>query len=660
MIISKLSTKFFNISMKEYDKDNNRLQINASNQEIIQEKIIKSTGEIQIIKYLKGRLLGKGGFAECYEFTCLDSKKVYASKIISKISLMKSRMKKKLISEIKIHKSLAHPNIVKFEHYFEDIENVYILLEMCQNQSLNDLLIRRKKLTEIEVQCYLIQIIEALKYLHSHRVIHRDLKLGNLFLTDKMELKIGDFGLATMLEFEGERKRTICGTPNYIAPEIIQGLEGYSFEVDIWSFGVVFYTLLIGKPPFETNGIKTTYKKIKMNDYNFPNEAVISNAAKCLIKEILVLNPFNRPSLDNILTHEFFNLGIDIPKLLPISTLSCPPTLSYIKKYMPEADINGIVFKKITYKSKNYLIDNMIDYNKNEKELINQMHYKNHDLGIIEETIKRPIQVNHDSIMKETQENMNGINKHCENDLKIKICPENNDNYKNDQLIHDSYMTPNIRVKKWVDFSTKYGLGYILSNNTTGVYFNDSSKILLDNLNGVFYYIDKRDSDKKEFIKTHYLNDYPKELSKKVTLLNHFKDYLDRNNFKSQQFESPVKSTQEELKKNDKSTKNEPCIDNLVYVKKWFKTKNCMMFRLNNKIIQVCFQDNTEIILSSDTRIVIYINKKKEKLSLPLQIALKSDNLEMTKRLKYTKEILSFLLNLNSNKENINHEDNNI
>ena len=84
------------------------------------------------------------------------------------------------------------------------------------------------------------------------------------------------------------------------------------------------------------------------------------------------------------------------------------------------------------------------------------------------------------------------------------------------------------------------------------------------------------------------------------------------------------------------------------------------MFRLNNKIIQVCFQDNTEIILSSDTRIVIYINKKKEKLSLPLSIALKSDNLEMTKRLKYTKEILSFLLNLNSNKENINHEDNNI
>ena len=79
---------------------------------------------------------------------------------------------------------------------------------------------RRKRLTELEAQCYSVQIIQALKYLHAHRVIHRDLKLGNLFLTDKMQIKIGDFGLATKLDFEGEKKRTVCGTPNYIAPEI--------------------------------------------------------------------------------------------------------------------------------------------------------------------------------------------------------------------------------------------------------------------------------------------------------------------------------------------------------------------------------------------------------------------------------------------------------
>ena len=91
------------------------------------------------------------------------------------------------------------------------------------------------------------------------------LKLGNLFLNDKMEVKIGDFGLATKLEFDGDRKRTICGTPNYIAPEILEGKNGHSYEVDTWSLGVIIYTLLFGKPPFETQDVKTTYQKIKKN-----------------------------------------------------------------------------------------------------------------------------------------------------------------------------------------------------------------------------------------------------------------------------------------------------------------------------------------------------------------------------------------------------------
>lgn len=107
--------------------------------------------------------------------------------------------------------------------------------------------------------------MQGLEYLHSKKVIHRDLKLGNLFLNDKLEVKLGDFGLATKLEFDGEKKRTICGTPNYIAPEILEGKNGHSYEVDCWSLGVIIYTLLIGKPPFETNDVKSTYKKIRMN-----------------------------------------------------------------------------------------------------------------------------------------------------------------------------------------------------------------------------------------------------------------------------------------------------------------------------------------------------------------------------------------------------------
>ena len=215
---------------------------------------------------------------------------------------------------------------------------------MCQNQTFNELLKRRKRLTEVEVQCYIVQLIKALKYLHSNRVIHRDLKLENLFLTEKMELKLSDFGLATKLNFEGERKRILCGTPNYIAPEILEK-SGHSYEVDIWSFGVIIYTLIIGKPPFETRDVETTYKRIKMNAYTFPENTIISEAAKNLISQILVLDPGKRPTLDPLLTHDFFNQGTSIPILLPTSTLACPPSLSYIRQLMPEGN-NKLINKQ--------------------------------------------------------------------------------------------------------------------------------------------------------------------------------------------------------------------------------------------------------------------------------------------------------------------------
>ena len=573
------------------------------NSSVVEEKIIKVTGDVQIRKYYKGRLLGKGGFAKCYEFACSENKKIFAAKVVAKSGLVKSRAKQKLISEIKIHKSLHHPQIVAFEHYFEDTENVYILLEMCQNQTLNELLKRRKRLTEIEVQCYIVQLIKALKYLHSHRVIHCDLKLGNLFLTEKMELKVGDFGLATKLDFEGERKRTVCGTPNYIAPEILDGKTGHSYEVDIWSLGVIIYTLIIGKPPFETRDVKTTYKRIKMNAYTFPENAIISEAAKNLIAQILVLDPSKRPTLDQILTHDFFNQGTSIPKLLPTSTLACTPSLSYIKQFMPDAGKDGIVNKPVTTTK---LIDKPTGNN-----------------------------------------NMENKNDKDEKNLNINIPPQVDPNLKG----------PDTWVKKWVDYSSKYGLGYLLSNGYSGVFFNDSSKIILNPNTKEFFYIERRVSDKQEIINCHSMDDYPKELQKKVTLLNHFKNYLEGESNPSP--ESQPKESQSEEKEKDKDVNDEEKKKPYTYVKKWMRTRHAIMFRLSNKIVQVCFQDKTEIILSSESRVVTYCNKKGERMTYPLSTALEMSNYEMTKRLKYTKDILTHMLTMNQQKNAQRNNQNN-
>jgi polo-like kinase 1 len=142
-----------------------------------------------------------------------------------------------------------------------------------------------------------------------------------------MEIKLGDFGLATRLEYEGEKKKTICGTPNYIAPEILEN-KGHSYEVDIWSLGVILYTQLIGKPPFETPEVKTTYKRIKQCLYSFPDHITISEHARNLITRILVLDPSKRPTLDEIMADPFMS-SEPIPKNMPRSTLACPPPNDY-------------------------------------------------------------------------------------------------------------------------------------------------------------------------------------------------------------------------------------------------------------------------------------------------------------------------------------------
>jgi polo-like kinase 1 len=536
--------------MDENKSEEGNENFKSQEDDIIIEKIHTNPDEIHIKKYRKIRLLGKGGFARCYELLDEETQQSFAGKIIKKSSLIKSRTKQKLISEIKIHKSLNHENIVKFERYFEDEENVYIIMELCYNNTLHELLKRRKKLTELETQYYVYYLIKALQYIHSLKIIHRDLKLANLFLTENMQMKLGDFGLAALLRFDGERKRSLCGTPNYMAPEILEGKTGHSFEVDIWSIGIIIYILLIGKPPFETTSAKETLKRIRMKNYSFPQNGIISEPAKELIQNILVLEPHKRPSLKEILESDFMTMGTSIPKTLPQSTLACPPPINFIKQYMPNIGPNGIINNYISKKPpKKFKLD---DITQNTAGFSSSKRLFSNNI----------------------------------NNNKNIIIP--NMQYK--AINNIFFNTSGIFVRKWVE-SEKYGLGYVLSDDNVGVYCNDKTKIIYKP-NGInFIYIENKTHTSHLF--TEELN---KDLKEKVNLLKNFKGYL-------------FEETKDETK--DYVLEGGINIRQFIYVKKFVRTKHAILFRLSNLNVQINFNDNTEIILSKENKMVTYISKKK-------------------------------------------------
>ena len=546
---------------------------------IIEERITKVNGDPASKHYSRGKLLGKGGFAEVYEFTCVETGQVCAGKLLPKSALGKARARQKLMSEIKIHRSLHHTNIVRFENTFEDEDFVYILSELCTNQTLNDLIRRRKRLLELEVQCYLMQILFALKYMHSFRVIHRDIKPGNIFLNDKLEIKIGDFGLATKLEFDGERKRTICGTPNYIAPEILEGRNGHSYEVDVWSIGVLIYSMFYGKAPFETHDVKLTYKRIKMLSYYFPEGISISPEAKDLISRILVLDPLERPSIDEIMNHDFFTKN-PIPKLLPKCTLAVPPSSSYLRQFEKS---NGLQ-KQLSGDLKPLRSSSQLKEVKKEPERLTPKARNERSESAGSSNSKMRIK-------------------------KVAIC----------SAYSESASGPQVWVKRWVDYSNKYGMAYVMSNGCVGISFNDSTRMISDPSGNFIQYI-HRGSLQEEEIKTYECNAVPKELHKKLTIINHFRKHLGADL--------------------PKKTLNVP----LPFIKKWIMTSHAIIFRLSNKVVQVYFQDRSELFLNAESRNVIFINKHKICSAFPLSSAMESKDKEMIKRLKYTKEILTTML----------------
>ncbi|XP_047574353.1 serine/threonine-protein kinase PLK4 isoform X1 [Lutra lutra] len=252
-----------------------------------------------------GNLLGKGSFAGVYRAESIHTGLEVAIKMIDKKAMYKAGMVQRVQNEVKIHCQLKHPSILELYNYFEDNNYVYLVLEMCHNGEMNRYLKNRMKpFSENEARHFMHQIITGMLYLHSHGILHRDLTLSNLLLTRNMNIKIADFGLATQLKMPHEKHYTLCGTPNYISPEIATR-SAHGLESDVWSLGCMFYTLLIGRPPFDTDTVKNTLNKVVLADYEMPT--FLTREAKDLIHQLLRRNPADRLSLSSILDHPFMS-----------------------------------------------------------------------------------------------------------------------------------------------------------------------------------------------------------------------------------------------------------------------------------------------------------------------------------------------------------------
>uniref|UniRef100_A0A8C5M200 Serine/threonine-protein kinase PLK4 n=1 Tax=Leptobrachium leishanense TaxID=445787 RepID=A0A8C5M200_9ANUR len=248
-------------------------------------------------------LLGKGSFACVYRAQSNNTGIEVAIKMIDKKAMQKVGMVQRVRNEVEIHCQLKHPTILELYNYFEDSNYVYLILEMCHNGEMNRFLKNRKQsFSEKEARHFMEQIVKGMLYLHSHGILHRDLTLSNLLLSSDMNLKIADFGLATQLKMPNEKHFTMCGTPNYIAPEIATR-SAHGLESDVWSLGCMLYTFLVGRPPFDTDTVKNTLNKVVLADYEMPN--FFSREAKDLIYKLLRKNPADRISLSSVLDHPF-------------------------------------------------------------------------------------------------------------------------------------------------------------------------------------------------------------------------------------------------------------------------------------------------------------------------------------------------------------------
>ncbi|XP_024250242.1 serine/threonine-protein kinase MARK2 isoform X13 [Oncorhynchus tshawytscha] len=259
------------------------------------------------------KTIGKGNFAKVKLARHVLTGKEVAVKIIDKTQLNSSSLQK-LFREVRIMKLLNHPNIVKLFEVIETEKTLYLIMEYASGGEVFDYLVAHGRMKEKEARAKFRQIVSAVQYCHQKCIVHRDLKAENLLLDADMNIKIADFGFSNEFTM-GNKLDTFCGSPPYAAPELFQGKKYDGPEVDVWSLGVILYTLVSGSLPFDGQNLKELRERVLRGKYRIP--FYMSTDCENLLKKFLILNPTKRGSLEQIMKDRWMNVGHEEEELKP-------------------------------------------------------------------------------------------------------------------------------------------------------------------------------------------------------------------------------------------------------------------------------------------------------------------------------------------------------
>ncbi|XVF46136.1 hypothetical protein PTKIN_Ptkin03bG0002600 [Pterospermum kingtungense] len=267
-------------------------------------------------RYEIGRLLGQGTFAKVYYARSILTNQSVAIKVIDKEKVLKAGMINQIKREISVMRIARHPNIVQLYEVMATKTKIYFVLEYCKGGELFNK-VAKGRLKEEVARKYFIQLINAVDFCHSRGVYHRDIKPENLLLDENENLKVSDFGLSALAESKHQDGllHTTCGTPAYVAPEVInrKGYDGAA--ADIWSCGVVLYVLLAGYLPFHDSNLMEMYRKVGRAEFRCPNW--FTPEARRLVSKMLDPNPSTRISMSKIRGSSWFKKGLNAEQKKP-------------------------------------------------------------------------------------------------------------------------------------------------------------------------------------------------------------------------------------------------------------------------------------------------------------------------------------------------------